>query len=339
MASPPSSQPTGSSKMIRRVITLVLCTLCGIGVRICNDVLDAPDPSESAGPATAALLPDASSLTVHPSAGQKRSAQAAEADPSLTSTLAQLLWPTADPPSGSAIDTQPSTPANLQDALDRLHKNVGMTRLSTASSLAPEPEPTLSVEVSELTSLVDGDDALFIGMLKNTSETPLDHPTLTITLWNADKTMQVGTVLGSIDRAVLPPGAQTSFKLLAPKLPPFAQLSSSVTLRPCLTNCRQGTLRVLSHKLVLRPPLLLLEGRVRNEDLRPLQFVKVIALLRDKQGQPRQQSYSFTSSRVLQPGQSAPFTMTFRHRTKPAKIDFDLEGIVADEPGDPSTLP
>ena len=82
--------------------------------------------------------------------------------------------PTADPPSGSAIDTPTHAPANLQTQRST-SQNVGMTRLSTASRLR-RGEPTLSVEVSELTSLVDGDDALFIGMLKNTSETPLTIP-------------------------------------------------------------------------------------------------------------------------------------------------------------------
>ncbi len=338
-----ASQPIPQQRRAQILRALSLLVLCAVVLGL---IIYSASPREqelAIEESPSALMSVADDVLPRPStskAGRKRSAQAAGATD--IDRVAATDGEPVPPAKSRSLVADRAAPANPQAALDRLAQAMRLPGLAGAAApklAGPTPSLRLSAEVRELTIFRDEDEFLFIGSVENTGAIALERPLLTVTLWNANKTESLGSVSGQTDRAVLGPGARTFFKLMARKLPPFAQVSSSVTLRPCLTDCTHGTLRLVSHKLVMRPPLAILEGRVRNDDNRPLHFAKVIALLRDKRGQARQQSYSFTSSNALRPGETASFSMTFVLSTKPAKIDFDLEGTVADEPGDPSTLP
>lgn len=294
-----------------------------------------PAPSVSLRPPLQVpVATDRPSHTPMSKAARKRSAQAAGAS---ASDLIRLVHADEEPERPAARSrapvADPREPADPQAAIDRLRLAMNLPGLTSVPSRQPIEAPsgaTLSAQVKELTTIRDGSELTFLGIVENTGTAALERPIVTIALWDSHRTKQLGSVTGPVDRAVLAPGSRTFFKLVARKLPSFASLSASVSLRPCQADCSHGALTLVSHKLVMRPPLAILQGLLRNDDQRTLQFVKVIALVRNKQGLPRQQGYSFTSSSSLRPGQSEPFSMTFALSTKPATIDFDLEGTVPD---------
>lgn len=294
-----------------------------------------PAPSVSLRPPLQVpVATDSPSHTPMSKAARKRSAQAAGASESDLIRLERADEKPEQPAVRSkAPVADPHEPGDPQAAIDRLKRSMNLPGLTGLPSHLPIDAPsgaTLSAQVKELTTIRDGGELTFLGIVENTGPAALERPLVTIALWDTHRTKQLGSVTGPVDRAVLASGSRTFFKLMARKLPSFASLSASVSLRPCQADCTHGTLTLVSHKLVMRPPLATLHGQVRNDDQRTLHFVKVIALVRNKQGLPRQQGYSFTSSSSLRPGQSEPFSMTFALSTKPATIDFDLEGTVPD---------
>lgn len=197
----------------------------------------------------------------------------------------------------------------------------------------PTEQPRkLAAEVLELWPSKDpGDpDVWFYGVLKNTGEGPLDHPRIDITLWNKGRTRQVGTAFGYADRFVLSPNELTSFRVLAQKAPAFAKATATVQLRQHEPGHRTGKLTLVSHTLRPSPPMVLLKGVVKNVDDRPLKFVKVIALARDKTGRPIGQTTAYAAATTLAPGATASFSTFFLLDRKPTHIDFDLEGSPTD---------
>lgn len=206
---------------------------------------------------------------------------------------------------------------------------------SSLGSLGPAEKPLkLSAEVLELWPSKDPDDAdvWFYGVVKNTGEGALDHPRITVTMWNKGRTQQVGTAFGFTDRFVLSPNSVTSFRVLAQKAPPFAEATATVQLQQRRRGDRSGKLLLVSHTLKPSPPMLLLKGQVKNVDDKPLRFVKVIALARDKSGRPIGQTTAYAAATTLVPGATASFSTFFLLHRKPTHIDFDLEGSRTDQP-------
>ena len=203
---------------------------------------------------------------------------------------------------------------------------------SPSAPIAPaSPKPvSLSAEVHDLTPIRSSGDIWFVGMLKNTGDSPLDHPRIAISLWNRGRTQLLATIHRATERSVLSPHSSTPFKVLVRKTSPFAEASASVELTACLDHCESGKLTLLSHHMTVLPPLVRLVGTIRNDEDVTQEFVKVIALARDSHGRPLDQAFAFVSGTKLAPRATGTFETYFVLSRKPAKLDFDLEGWLPD---------
>lgn len=213
-----------------------------------------------------------------------------------------------------------------------LDQGLTVSPSSPSAPIAPtSPKPlSLSAEVLDLTPIRSSGDIWFVGMLKNTGDSPLDHPLIAISLWNRGRTQLLATIRRATERSVLSPHSSTPFKVLVRKASSFAEASASVELTACLDHCESGKLTLLSHRMTVLPPLVRLVGTIRNDEDVTQEFVKVIALARDSHGRPLDQAFAFVSGTKLAPRATGTFETYFVLSRKPAKLDFDLEGSLPD---------
>ena len=327
---PPSELPVFRAQRTRFAIALAIIVLLGLLALFAflrsRQVFPRKTPPITAQESLSkpATLGFAHSRTASPQA-ERRSFEAAHSDYSDSRPLPPPRPQTSD-------ERRRSVRTMLTQQGVSLDHGLTLGPSGPSAPIAPaSPKPvSLSAEVHDLTPIRSSGDIWFVGMLKNTGDSPLDHPRIAISLWNRGRTQLLATIHGSTERSVLSPNSSTPFKVLARKPSPFAEASASVELTPCPDHCESGKLTLLSHQMIVVPPFVKLVGTIRNDEDVTQEFVKVIALARNKDGRPIDEAFAFVSGTKLAPRATGTFETYFVLSRKPAKLDFDLEGSLPD---------
>ncbi len=327
---PPSELPVFRAQRTRFAIALAMIVLLGLLAifaflrsrqKFPRTTPPIAAPASLSEPATWGF---AHSRTVSPQA-DRRSFEAAQSDYSDSRPLPPPRPQTPDERRRSVRTMLTQQGVSLDHGL-----TIGPASPSAPIERASPKTVSLSAEVNDLTPIRSSGDIWFVGTLKNTGDSPLDHPRIAISLWNRGRTQLLATIHGSTERSVLSPNSSTPFKVLVRKPSPFAEASASVELTACPDHCESGKLTLLSHRMTVLPPFVKLVGTIRNDEDVTQEFVKVIVLARDRDGRPIDEAFAFVSGTKLAPRATGTFETYFVLSRKPAKLDFDLEGALPD---------
>lgn len=150
----------------------------------------------------------------------------------------------------------------------------------------------------------------FIGVYKNTGEAAIDHPRVEATLWDAKKEkLAVGA--GFAPFMNLLPGEEVPVKILVQHAPAY----ESVTYHVAPQAVRIGSparFKTTIEKPKLEPAAFggyRLSGQVRNNDRSDVQFVHIVALLRDSKRSIVGMIDGFPGQRQIPAGDFSPFSL------------------------------
>jgi len=182
--------------------------------------------------------------------------------------------------------------------------------ISKAEDVEPPPEPSATLDNS-----VKGETSIgghyWLSTYRNTGEVPIERPSVIVSLFDKDGA-RVGEQPGYAGRTYLRPGESTTILALSAK-PPTYEHAEVTAAEPSVARYTKPVIDIQVREHVVNPlgnDRSDVVGTVDNTTEGAVDFIKIVVVGRDKDGNPVAFSESYASDKDLGPGESSGFKVT-----------------------------